>query len=194
MNYKPVVARNSSNANAGTKACDDAGKASMEKVPGKDYILLPLWLVDPLFSQCSKSSPNAGFKPSSDGEKKVDGDPSKEDESNDQEKDDDPNMPELEDIVYSDDDEDVGTEADMNNLYVFMSVSPIPTTRVDKDHPVEQIIGDLNSASQTRRMTKNLEEHGSKLDRGYAEKASTIQVTRSLDLSGFPKWQKGYWN
>ncbi|GJX30055.1 hypothetical protein Tco_0238134 [Tanacetum coccineum] len=28
----------------------------------------------------------------------------------------DPNMPELEDIVYSNDDEDVGAEADMNNL------------------------------------------------------------------------------
>ncbi|GKG49339.1 hypothetical protein Tco_0515791, partial [Tanacetum coccineum] len=65
----------------------------------------------------------------------------------------------LEDIVYSDDDEDVGTEADMNNLDAFMSVSPIPTTRVHKDHLVEQIIRDLNSASQTRRMTKNLEEH-----------------------------------
>ncbi|GKE73486.1 putative ribonuclease H-like domain-containing protein, partial [Tanacetum coccineum] len=73
---------------------------------------------------------------------------------------DDPNMPELEDIVYSDDDEDVGAEADMNNLDAFMPVSPIPTTRIHKDHPVEQIIGDLNSAPQTRRMTKNLEEHG----------------------------------
>ncbi|GJX93737.1 putative ribonuclease H-like domain-containing protein [Tanacetum coccineum] len=69
-------------------------------------------------------------------------------------------MPALEDIVYSDDDEDVGAEADMNNLDAFMPVSPIPTTRVHKDHPVEQIIGDLNSAPQTRRMTKNLEEHG----------------------------------
>ncbi|GJU69394.1 putative ribonuclease H-like domain-containing protein [Tanacetum coccineum] len=72
---------------------------------------------------------------------------------------DDPNMPELEDIVYSDDDEDVGAKADMNNLDAFMPVSPIPTTRVHKDHPVEQIIGDLNSTAQTRRMTKNLEEH-----------------------------------
>ncbi|GKE44851.1 hypothetical protein Tco_1472135, partial [Tanacetum coccineum] len=34
----------------------------------------------------------------------------------------DPNMPELEDIVYSDDDEDVGTKADMNNLDAFMHV------------------------------------------------------------------------
>ncbi|GJY91799.1 putative ribonuclease H-like domain-containing protein [Tanacetum coccineum] len=69
------------------------------------------------------------------------------------------NMPELEDIVYSDDYEDVGAEADMNNLNTFMPVSPIPTTRIHKDHPVEQIIRDLNSAPQTRRMTKNLEEH-----------------------------------
>ncbi|GJZ75516.1 uncharacterized mitochondrial protein-like protein [Tanacetum coccineum] len=72
----------------------------------------------------------------------------------------DPNMPKLEDIVYSDDDEDVGAEADMKNLDAFMPVSPILTTRIHKDHPVEQIIGDLHSTPQTRRMTKNLEEHG----------------------------------
>ncbi|GJT13036.1 putative ribonuclease H-like domain-containing protein [Tanacetum coccineum] len=71
----------------------------------------------------------------------------------------DPNMPELEDIVYSDDDEDVGAEADMNNLNTFMPISPIITTRIHKDHPVEQIIRDLNLAPQTRRKKKNLEEH-----------------------------------
>ncbi|GJR17073.1 putative ribonuclease H-like domain-containing protein [Tanacetum coccineum] len=252
MNYKPVVAGNQSNGNAGTKACDDAGKARMETVPGKDYILLPLWTADPPFSQSSKSSPDAGFKPSGDDEKKVteepgkeggdpskederddqekdasvnstnnvnvksymiilavlpctkacddaedekkvDGDPSKEDERNDQKKDDnvnstnnintasdrnntnnvnvvsstvnaasievnvvgaktsielpdDPNMSELEDIVYSNNDEDVDVETDMNNLDAFMPVSPILTTRIHKDHPVEQIIGDLNLA------------------------------------------------
>ncbi|GJY14464.1 putative ribonuclease H-like domain-containing protein [Tanacetum coccineum] len=178
-NTANIAGRNQSNGNASTKACDHADL---------------------------KSSPNAGFKPSSDGEKKVNGDPSKEDERDDQEKDDnvndtnnintasdgnstnnvnavsltanatgievnavgrkssielpdDPNMPELEDIVYSDNDEDVGAEADMNNLDAFMPVSPIPTTRIHKDHPVEQIIGDLNSAPQTRRMIKNLKEH-----------------------------------
>ncbi|GKA82760.1 putative ribonuclease H-like domain-containing protein [Tanacetum coccineum] len=40
-----------------------------------------------------------------------------------------------------------------------MNVSPIPTTRIDKDHPKDQIIGDLNSAIQTRRMTKIFDEH-----------------------------------
>ncbi|GJV50635.1 hypothetical protein Tco_1446376 [Tanacetum coccineum] len=53
----------------GTKACNDAGKARMETVPGKDYILLPMCPADPLFSQDSKSSPDAGFKPSREEEK-----------------------------------------------------------------------------------------------------------------------------
>ncbi|GKF02444.1 hypothetical protein Tco_0029367, partial [Tanacetum coccineum] len=209
MNYKPVVARNQSNDNVGTKACEDAGIARRETIPGKDYILLPLWPADPLLSQSPKSSPDAGFKPSGDNEKKVTEEPGKEggDSSNDQEKEDDnvnstnnvntasdgnstntinvvsstvnaagievndvgaktsielpddPNMPELEDIVYSDNDENVGAKADMNNLNTFMHVSPILTTRIHKDHPVEQIIGDLNLAPQTRRMIKNLKEH-----------------------------------
>ncbi|GKE89455.1 putative ribonuclease H-like domain-containing protein, partial [Tanacetum coccineum] len=81
----------------------------------------------------------------------------------------DPNMPELEDIVYSNDDENITAEADMNNLDTFMPVSPIPTTRIHKDHPVEQIIGDLNSAPQTRRMTKNLEEHARLVAQGYTQ-------------------------
>ncbi|GJT54267.1 putative ribonuclease H-like domain-containing protein [Tanacetum coccineum] len=194
MNYKQVVAGNQSNGNA-----------------------------DPPFSSSSKDSPNAGFKPSGEEEKKdvedLDNEsenptegkdskvPSIEEPRINQEKDDYinstnnintasngnntnnvnvvsstvnaagaevnavdpktsielpnyPNMPELEDIVYSDDDEYVGAEADMNNLDAFMPVSPIPTTRIHKDRPVDQIIGDLNSAPQTRRMTKNLKEHG----------------------------------
>ncbi|GJW50148.1 putative ribonuclease H-like domain-containing protein [Tanacetum coccineum] len=50
------------------------------------------------------------------------------------------------------DDEDVGAEADLNNLETTMNVSPIPTTRIHKDHPKDQIIRDINSAIQTRRM------------------------------------------
>ncbi|GJY56321.1 retrovirus-related pol polyprotein from transposon TNT 1-94 [Tanacetum coccineum] len=181
MNYKPVIVGNQSNGNAGTKACDDASKAKMETVPGKDYILLPLWPVDLPFFQNSKSSPDAGFKPSGDDEKKVTeepgkecGDSSKEDESNDQEKDDNVNSTNnvnaasTNEVNAIDDDEDVGAEADMNNLDAFMPVSTIPTTIIHKDHPVEQIIGDLNLTPQTRRMTKNLEEHGIDYDEVFA--------------------------
>ncbi|GKA12194.1 putative ribonuclease H-like domain-containing protein [Tanacetum coccineum] len=57
------------------------------------------------------------------------------------------------------DDEDVGAEADLNNLETTMNVSSIPTIRIDKDHPKDQISGDFNSAIQTRRMTKISDEH-----------------------------------
>nr|GEW59608.1 retrovirus-related Pol polyprotein from transposon TNT 1-94 [Tanacetum cinerariifolium] len=52
---------------------------------------------------------------------------------------DDPNMPALEDITYSNDDEDVGANADFTNLETNVIVSPIPTTRVHKDHHEEGI-------------------------------------------------------
>ncbi|GKF36600.1 hypothetical protein Tco_0113358 [Tanacetum coccineum] len=58
----------------------------------------------------------------------------------------DPPMPDLEDTANLQDtgifgnaydDEDVGAEADLSNLETTMSVSPIPTTRIHKDHPKE---------------------------------------------------------
>nr|GEU56309.1 hypothetical protein [Tanacetum cinerariifolium] len=64
-----------------------------------------------------------------------------------------PDMPELEDITYSDDD-DVGAEADFKNLETSITFSPIPPTRVYKDHLALQIIGDLSSTTQTRSMTR----------------------------------------
>nr|GEU41585.1 ribonuclease H-like domain-containing protein [Tanacetum cinerariifolium] len=73
---------------------------------------------------------------------------------------DDPNMPTLEDIAYSDDEKDVGAEADFTNLETTITVSLIPTTRVHKDHPVTQIIGDLSSATQTRSMTRMVKDQG----------------------------------
>ncbi|GJX60547.1 ribonuclease H-like domain-containing protein [Tanacetum coccineum] len=173
MNYEPVVAGNQSNGSA-----------------------------DLLFSKSSKDSPDAGFKPSGEEEKKDAEDlgnedsevPSTEELRVDQEKDqnvnntnnintvsspvnaagiennvvdeniaygcdDDPNMPNLEEIVHSDNDEGVGTEIDMTNLDKHILVSPILTTSIHKDHPVEQIIGDIHSAPQTRRTTKSVTDH-----------------------------------
>ncbi|GJR50565.1 putative ribonuclease H-like domain-containing protein [Tanacetum coccineum] len=78
----------------------------------------------------------------------------------------DPLMPYLEDTANLQDtrifgnaydDEDVGAEADINNLETTMDVSPIPTTRINKDHPKKQILKDVDSAVQTRRMLKQNE-------------------------------------
>ncbi|GJW34107.1 putative ribonuclease H-like domain-containing protein [Tanacetum coccineum] len=57
-------------------------------------------------------------------------------------------------------DEDDGAEADMNNLDTTIKVSHNLTIRIHKDHPLDQVIRDLQSTIQTRKMSKNLEEHG----------------------------------
>ncbi|GJR70741.1 ribonuclease H-like domain-containing protein [Tanacetum coccineum] len=144
MNYKPVVTGNQTNRNAGAKACDDACKARMETVKGfyDDWIqtirgrrrkrrmlknqgikivrfqvqrikeLIKRWDASVnstnTINTVSPTVNAAGIEDNVVDENIVYGCA------------DDPNMPELEDIVYSDDDEDVGAEADMNNLDAFM--------------------------------------------------------------------------
>ncbi|GKA99928.1 putative ribonuclease H-like domain-containing protein [Tanacetum coccineum] len=104
---------------------------------------------------------------------------------------DDPNMPNLEEIDYLNDDKGVGAEADMNNLDTFMPVSPIPTTRIHKDHPVEPIIGDIHLVPQTRRMTKSMTEHEPKKVFQALTDPSWIEGRMSfysLNCSKFRRW------
>ncbi|GJS95613.1 retrovirus-related pol polyprotein from transposon TNT 1-94 [Tanacetum coccineum] len=139
MNYEPIVAGTRSNGFAGTKASDNADL---------------------------KSSHDDRSKPLSDDGKKVNEDPRKDINAVGGKKSfelpDDPNMPALEDYSIFDfirNDEDDVVVADMNNLVTTIQVSPIPTTRIHKDHPLDQVIGDLQSTTQTRNMLKNLKEH-----------------------------------
>ncbi|GJV52633.1 hypothetical protein Tco_1448374 [Tanacetum coccineum] len=165
MNYEPIVAGTQSNGFAGTKASDSADPKSSH-------------------DDGSKTSSDDGKKVDEDSRKDSESnDQEKEDNVNSAnnvnaastnevnvvggktsiELPDDPNMPALEDYNIFDftrDDEDDGVEADMNNLDTTIQVSPIPTTRIHKDTPLEQVIGDLQSATQTRKMSKNLKEHG----------------------------------
>nr|GFB42712.1 hypothetical protein [Tanacetum cinerariifolium] len=69
-------------------------------------------------------------------------------------------MPNLENLSHSDDTDAVGAEADINNLESIISVSPIPKTRIHKDHPTSQIIGDLSSTTQTRSMARTVRDQG----------------------------------
>ncbi|GJX68586.1 hypothetical protein Tco_0304313 [Tanacetum coccineum] len=98
----------------------ETGKARMEKIPGKDYILLPLSIQNPSFSSSSKDSPDARIH-NHHGTNNVNAvsstvnavglevnvvNPKTSIELLN-----DLNMLELKDIVYSYDDEDVGAEA-----------------------------------------------------------------------------------
>ncbi|GKB64267.1 retrovirus-related pol polyprotein from transposon TNT 1-94, partial [Tanacetum coccineum] len=75
----------------GTKESDNAGQARKETKPVKNYILLPLWTANLLYSQDLKSSHDDGSKPSNDDGKKVDEDARKDSDYNDQEKEDNAN-------------------------------------------------------------------------------------------------------
>ncbi|GKA44657.1 putative ribonuclease H-like domain-containing protein [Tanacetum coccineum] len=162
MNYKPIVAQ--SNEFSGTKATNGASEARKEKEPAKDYILLPLWTPDPLFPQDSRRENECKDQEkenSVNNTNSVNAVSSAVNTAGINELPDDLNMPELEDIsIFEDSNEDVGAEADLNNLESTFQVSLVPTTRVHKDHPLGQVIGDVQSVVQTRRMSKNLEEQG----------------------------------
>nr|GFB21590.1 ribonuclease H-like domain-containing protein [Tanacetum cinerariifolium] len=69
-------------------------------------------------------------------------------------------MPNLEDLSHSNDADDVGSEAYINNMESIISVSPIPTIRIHKDHPTSQIIGDLSSTTQTKSMARAVRDQG----------------------------------
>ncbi|GJY66516.1 ribonuclease H-like domain-containing protein [Tanacetum coccineum] len=81
MNFKPVVAGNQTNGNAGTKESIDAGQARKKTIPSHEYILVPLWTPDSPISSSLKSSDD---KVADDVEKKTTEDPAKEDDKDDQ--------------------------------------------------------------------------------------------------------------
>ncbi|GJV26466.1 putative ribonuclease H-like domain-containing protein, partial [Tanacetum coccineum] len=189
MNYEPVTAGNQTNGDAGIETNDNAGQAGQEKAADHEYILLPFLTSDSSSTQSSDDKdadevPGKGDE----GVNKVSGsDDQERTDSSTQDintarpsintastnintgslnintvSPNDPNMPSLEETGIFDgayDDEDVGAEADLNNLETTMNVSPIPTTRIHKDHPKDQIIGDLNLSTQTRRMINFSEEN-----------------------------------
>ncbi|GJS15320.1 putative ribonuclease H-like domain-containing protein [Tanacetum coccineum] len=144
MNYEPVIVGNQPNGNAGTKACNDAGeeeKKDAEHLENEDSEVLNI--EEPRVNQERNTNVNNTntiniISPTVNA---VGIEDDVVDENIVYECDDDPNMPNLEEIVYSDDDEGIGAEADITNLDTNILVSLILTTRVHKDHPVEQIIG-----------------------------------------------------
>ncbi|GKF36530.1 putative ribonuclease H-like domain-containing protein, partial [Tanacetum coccineum] len=58
---------------------------------------------------------------------------------------------------FSDEDE---PEVDLGNITNSYIVPTTPNTRIHKDHPIDNVIGDVKSSVQTRRMTKPTFEQG----------------------------------
>ncbi|GJX66239.1 hypothetical protein Tco_0300582 [Tanacetum coccineum] len=151
MNYEPVTTGNQTNSDAGIKTNVNARQAGQEKASDNEYIPLPLMLSNSPLSLSTQST----------NDKDVDevpdkGDDEKEGYANSTNRDNtgspnintashipnDLSMQSLENTgIFDDayDDREVGAEADLNNLETTMNVSPIPITRIHKDHPKDQI-------------------------------------------------------
>nr|GEV38536.1 hypothetical protein [Tanacetum cinerariifolium] len=183
---------------------DNAGKAGQEKASDHEYILLPFM---PSLSTQSSNDKDADEVPGKGNEGVSKGSDIDDQERTDSSTQDvntagpsintaninintvgsnDPSVPSLEEThIFDDvyDDREVGAEADTNNLELSTLVSPIPTTRVHKDHLKDQIIGDLNLATQTRRMIYYSEENAMLLCDEFEKmmhKRSQISFIREL--------------
>ncbi|GJS55817.1 putative ribonuclease H-like domain-containing protein [Tanacetum coccineum] len=189
MNYESITAGNQTNGDAGIETNDNAWQAGQEKAADHEYILLPFLTSDSSSTQSSddmdvdevpsKGDEGINIVSGSNDQERIDS--STQDINTDRPSintastnintgslnintvsPNDPNMPSLEETSIFDgayDDEDVGAEADLNNLEITMNVSHIPTARIHKDHPKDQIIRDLNLSTQTRRMINFSEEN-----------------------------------
>nr|GEU68187.1 hypothetical protein [Tanacetum cinerariifolium] len=189
MNYKPVVVGNQSNGSAGTKACDNdslgAGlkpsrgeeKKDAEDLRNEDSEVLST--EEPIVNQEKDATINNNndINTVSSADNAVDIEDNVVDENIVYGCADDPNIHDLEEIGIFGNAKDDDSGADMNNLDTYFQVSLVPTTRIHKDRHLNQVIGDLQSTTQTRQMTKNLEEYGfvsTTLNKEQAIKTSKI--------------------
>nr|GEV12692.1 putative reverse transcriptase, RNA-dependent DNA polymerase [Tanacetum cinerariifolium] len=186
MNYQPVTTGNQSNPSAGVQEQFDAEKAGEENV--QQYVLFPLRFFG--FKNPQNTDDDAAFevKEPEFEEKKPDINkvnaagilvPAVGQISTNS-----TNTFKLEDITYSDDEEDVGTEVDFTNLETNITISRILATRVQKDHHVTQIIGDLSSAAQTRSMTRVAKDQGNTQEEGinYEEVFALVARIEAIKL------------
>nr|GFC04246.1 retrovirus-related Pol polyprotein from transposon TNT 1-94 [Tanacetum cinerariifolium] len=134
MNYHPVLAENQSNPTAGFQVTEKAGRKELKHICG-DQAREQGDKAMNKDKECINNSSNevsvAGPSVFADG------------------------------LDFTNSTNDfTAAEADTNNMESIISVSPIPTTRIHKDHPTSQIIGDLSSTTQTRSMAREVRDQG----------------------------------
>ncbi|GKD15096.1 putative ribonuclease H-like domain-containing protein [Tanacetum coccineum] len=190
MNYVPVVAGTNSNDFEGIEEGFGASHSNKETVSSQDYIVMPLYKDDSLFDSSSKNASDDEPQPSSDIEKKDDEGVSKESELDDQERpanntqdDNDAGLsintsstnvntgnsninivnPKVSTAPIEATYDDLSryeTEVDMSNITTTYPVSSTLNTRIQKDHSLAQVIGDIQFGVLTKGMTKTINDQG----------------------------------
>ncbi|GJU04142.1 putative ribonuclease H-like domain-containing protein [Tanacetum coccineum] len=176
MNYVPVVAGSSSNVFAGTK---EVSESSPPHQQDQDCIIMPIWKDASYFEDTSlKSVADAQIQDQDVGHD----DCCFQDDGFDENQvntaspqvntgsgDISTATPEVNTatseglmgpIPTPEDTQEEDQAIDLGNLSPSYAVSSTPHTRIHKDHPIDHVIGDVQSSVQTRRMTTSYSELG----------------------------------
>ncbi|GJY47155.1 putative ribonuclease H-like domain-containing protein, partial [Tanacetum coccineum] len=218
MNYQPVRSENQANKhagpqeanhNAGTKDNIDAGDSEKEDESAQDYFCTAIW--SSLFSTVKeiKTRKDADETPNKHPDLKTNEKPV--------DKEDQVFLDELERLKRQEKDAidvaealrkefaqetkdlllQVGAAkasmADFTNLKTIVNVSPIPTSRINSIHPLTLILGDPQSAVQTRSKVLKVLEPMLFVE-CYAGRILKVQDSKNLDSCRFALWEEGNWN
>ncbi|GKA78322.1 ribonuclease H-like domain-containing protein [Tanacetum coccineum] len=176
MNYVPVVAGSLSNVSAGIQGVSESSTSSQQD---QDCIVMPIWKDASYFDDASLKSVGDAQIQDQDG---THDDCSFQDNGfNDQQvntaspqvntgsREVSTAVPEVNTatseglmgpIPTTEDTQEEDQGIDLGNLSPSYAVSSTPHTRIHKDHPIDHVIGDVQSSVQTRRMTTSYSELG----------------------------------
>ncbi|GKB72977.1 putative ribonuclease H-like domain-containing protein [Tanacetum coccineum] len=183
MNYVPVTAGTITNESAGTQGDLNAGTFTGKEGTSQDCIVMPIWKNASYFDSSSKnddkdeSEDDSSLKEDNNGQRVNIASPGVNtgsfqinivDPPINTASSYDPHSPQ--DMLgashtleathvefFNDEDE---PEVDLGNILNSYAVPTTPNTRIHKDHPIENVIGEVKSSVQTRRMTKSTSEQG----------------------------------
>ncbi|GJW32045.1 putative ribonuclease H-like domain-containing protein [Tanacetum coccineum] len=163
MNYVPVTAGTVSNDSAGTS-----------EENSQDCIVMPIWKDTSYFDSPTKDVDNGEPKTADDAQKQVEDGLNNENAEQERFVDDsstkDVNAGSLKlNVVGSsvstvslneEDNTEEESEVNLGNITNSYIVPTTPNTRIHKDHPIDNVIGEVQSTVQTRRMLKPTFEQG----------------------------------
>ncbi|GKB04300.1 putative ribonuclease H-like domain-containing protein [Tanacetum coccineum] len=144
MNYVPVVAGTFSNVSAGIEGVSESSTSSQQD---QDCILMPIWKDASYFDDASLKSVYDALIHDQD---RTHYDCSTQDNGIDDQQ----------VNTASPEKQAKDQEIDLGNISPSYEVSSTPHTRIHKDHPIDHVIGDVQSSVQTRRMTTSYSELG----------------------------------
>ncbi|GJT42426.1 ribonuclease H-like domain-containing protein [Tanacetum coccineum] len=164
INYVPVVAGTNSNDFTGTEESFGAGNSNKETGSSQDYIVIPLWKDGSLFDSSLKNASDAEPQPFSDIETKDDG-VSKDSGLDDQER---PANNTQDVKIARPNVNTASTNVNIGSPNINI-VNPKVTTAlieatyddlsgIHKDHSLAQVIGDIQSGEEPKRIAKALSD------------------------------------